>query len=271
MYGGPVAHWLVRMAVVVATLVGASATAEAKDYCCWRIDINVAGNVHVDATGEGKNSVSGTFDRTWRWQARELMFYHQRGIRNKGLSRLLTRSGREIRGRRRFDAGERSNQSYTDTSDPPQRIDFPPCRYARSFPWRPTPQTMIQLDVWGLLGETGIFVRSIYSGASDYQGYCDNSVPAHGPEGGYVIELDGGRYDVWDIFTVSSGGNTGTGKLRKTKDFSRTFERTKTETLNRDDPRFTQTYTASISRLIRFTWFPRDRLRAEFDRLNALN
>jgi hypothetical protein len=260
-----------HVAVMAAALGASAATAEAKNYCCWRVDVSVAGNVHVDATGQGKNSVSGTFDKTWQWQARELVLYHQRGIRERSLQRLQTRSGREIPGRRRFEGSERSNQTYTDTSDPPQTIPFPPCRYAKSFPWRATSQPMILLDVWGLLGETIMLVRSIYSGAGDYQGACDNSVPAHGSESAYTLEHEGGRpYSVWDMFTVDLGSYITVGKLRRTRDWVTTAERTKTETLNRDDPRFTQTYTTNIRRVARFTWFPRDRLRAEFNRLNAL-
>jgi hypothetical protein len=258
----------VHVALMAAAVLGASAgTAEAKNYCCWRIDVTVAGNLHVDATGQGKNSVSGTFDRTWRWQARELMFYHQRGIRKRSLNQFETRTS-YIRGRRRFEAGERSNQTYTDTSDPPQTTAFPPCRYERSVPWRAVSPPMFSLDVWTLGGGSTLSVRSV---GPDYEGGCDNSVPHHTAVEAYELRGGGCRpYDLWDMFTVDSGGCMPLRKLRRTKDWSTTFERTKTETLNEDDPRFTQTYTSRVSRITRFTWFPRDGLQAELNRLNAL-
>jgi hypothetical protein len=267
----------IAVAVVAAALLGAyAATAEAKDYCCWRVDVSVAGNVHVDAQGEGKNSVSGTFDRTWNWQARELMLYFQRSIRHRGLAQLLTRDSSTIRGKRRWRASERSDQSYVDTSDPPQQIAYPPCRYAKSFPWRSDVQQFTFLESYsrGLFGERGYFltVRSIYGGG-DYEGPCDNSVPNHSAEEEYTSERLSEPANApltrWSIFTVDGGG-IHPPRLRKTKDFSITLERTKTETLNEDDPRFKQTYAASIRRVARFTWFPRDRLQQERNRLDAL-
>jgi hypothetical protein len=258
---------------VVGLAVAMPAQAAAKEVCCYRVHANSSNTIqHADQGGSGAGAQNGTYELSSQSESRELMSYDPKGYGVDFLARVMTRNQREVRGRAKFRGSERSDQWYMDSSTtPPTRVDYPPCRYAKDVPWRTTGSPAVSL-----YGGGGGRLDHFGGAAGFTQGSCDNTSPNIGanqwyhPGGGSTSSTP---YDsVWDASYVSfllahTRGLFNHRKLKKLKDQVVKFE-PPTITETSQQPPYTATVTHRT--VIRFTWFPYDRLQKELNELNAL-
>jgi hypothetical protein len=261
------------LAVAIAALaVGPASEAVAKEVCCYRVDATTSNAIqHEDQGGSGAGAQNGTYALSARSESRELMSYDPKGYGVDFLARVMTRNQREVPGMTKSTAGERSDQWYMDpTTTPPTRVDYPPCRYTRNEPWqrRRGPAVSLYGGPPGRLDHSG--------GPARYIGNCDNTSPGIGagsqwyhPGGGSTASTP--HDTVWDMFHTSILVSHATGfnrrRLKKMKDQVVKFE-PPTITETSQQPAYTVTVTHRT--VIRFTWFPYDRLQKELNELTGL-
>jgi hypothetical protein len=260
------------LAVGIAALaIGPASQAVAKKVCCFRVHVNTSNAIqHEDQGGSGAGAQNGTYSMSTQWKVRELMIYDGKD-RGGFLDPVMTRNGRQVRGRTAFKGSESSDQWYMDASTtPPTRVDYPPCRYAKDVPWRRGGEVRLYIS-----GDARYFV--ILSGTPEFGAYCDNTSPHlspisqwYHPGGGATASGENDSY--WDAFVTNI--NTfhvqpfnKIHKLAKRKDLVLKFE-PPTITETSQQPAYTATITHRT--VIRFTWFPKDRLQKELNELNAL-
>jgi hypothetical protein len=270
------------LAVGVAALAVAPASeALAKEVCCYRVHVNTSNQLHVEDHGGTKpGAQNGTYDVSSQWAVRELMIFNTKRYGDAHFNRVRTRNQNSVPGAARFEGSESSSQSYIDSNG--NRVDYPPCRFSQSVPWRRT----------GGAGNVNLFragpdaypyfVTNGGTVARDYPG-CDNTAPYFGASSGWayphrdphggVSAYPGDSY--WDAFgsTIRTAHTPDTigpifKKLKKMKDQVVTFEPpSQTGTSQLVGP---HTYTVTHRTVIRFSWFPYDRLQKELNELNGL-
>jgi hypothetical protein len=266
---------------VVGLAVAMPAQAAAKEVCCYRVHANTSNQVHVeDHGGTGPGAQNGTYDLNTQWEVRELVIYNPKRYGDAFFNPVPTRNQREIPGMAKFKGSESSSQSFMDGStSPPTRVDYPPCRYAKDVPWHRADNFLgVSLE---RSSEGPVFVTVSDVGAAEYEGACDNTAPFYGHLSGWgwdYLDSDpeierGDSY--WDAlgsriktFHTTRRAPGVFKKLKKMKDQVVTFEPpTLTATSQIANP---HTYTVTHRTVIRFTWFPYDRLQKELNELNAL-
>jgi hypothetical protein len=253
--------------------------AAAKEICCYRVHANTSNQLHVeDHGGTGAGAQNGTYDLSSTWAVRELVVYNPKRYGDSWFNPVRTRNQREVRGMAKFKGSESSSQWFMDGSTtPPTRMDYPPCRYAKDVPWHRVDNFL------GVVLERGVdgpHFRTLSDvGAGEYEGACDNTAPFYGHLSGWGAPGSDGEIDeldsYWDalgstIRTFHTTGRFPAGfkKLKKMKDQVVTFEPpTITATSQVANP---HTYTVAHRTVIRFSWFPPDRLQKELNELNGL-
>jgi hypothetical protein len=256
---------------VVGLAMALPAQAAAKRVCCYRVHVNTSNAIqHEDQGGTSAGAQNGTYSMSAQWEVRELMSYDGKD-RLGFLDPVMTRNGREVRGRGRFKGSESSEQWYMDASTtPPTRVDYPPCRYAKDVPWRRGGEVRMHIS-----GGPRFIV--VIAGTSEFGAFCDNTSPHLSPlhqwyHPGGGATASGSDDSSWDatltnINTFHVTPFDKITKLAKRKDLVLTFE-PPTITETSQSPAYTATITHRT--VIRFTWFPYDRLQKELNELNGL-
>jgi hypothetical protein len=278
---------LIGAGIVGLVVVALPGQALAKEFCCYRVHVNTSNSVHVEDTGGfAPGAQNGTYDLSSRWAARELLVFNPKGYGDAFFNRVTTRNGREVRGKVKFEGSERSEQWFADGStNPPTRRDYPPCRYAYDTPWhRVTSAPRVTADRVPAGGSNVFIYFRTYSdvAAAEYAppgGTCDNTAPFYGHLTGWGFPSSDGTIDTsdgdsyWDALgssiRVFHTSLRILKPLKKMKDERAVFEPgtisgTSTEGGN------PHSFTVTHRTVIRFNWFPRDRLQKEMNELDAL-
>lgn len=255
------------LAVAIAALAVVPAKAMAKEICCYRVHVNTSNAIqHEDQGGSGAGAQNGTYSMSTQWEVRELMSYETKGPDD--ISPVITRNGRQVQGRGKFKGSESSEQWYMDTSNPPMRVNYPPCRYVTDVPWRRGSD---------FFASPGLFYFTILTVGSPEWPLCDNTSPHlspltqwYHPGGGATASGSDDSYWEADETTVNTYHFEPSNKVRKLskmKDLKFMFEPPTITETSQQPP-----YTATITHrtVIRFTWFPYDRLQKELNELNGL-
>jgi hypothetical protein len=267
------------LAVAIAALaVGPASEAVAKEVCCYRVHVNTSNTIHVEDQGGTKpGAQNGTYDLSSTWAVRELVIFNPKRYGDAYFNPVQTRRQKEVAGMAKFKGSESSSQSYIDNDG--RRVDYPPCRYSKDVPWHRVDNF---LGVVLYRGSVGPYFQTLSDvGASEYEGACDNTAPFYGhlSSWGWEPPFDSnpeleGEESYWDalgsnIRTFDTPGRDRVfKKLKKMKDEVVTFEPpTLTATSQLVGP---HTLTVTHRTVIRFSWFPYDRLQKELNELNGL-
>ena len=267
--------------LLVAGIVGLLAVAlpgqaVAKEFCCYRVHVNTGTTIHVDYNGgTGGGAQNGTYDLSSKWAVRELLKFDPKRYGDAFFNRVTTRDGREVRGKVKF-RGSESSEQWRMVGSPPARQDYPRCDYLKDVPWhRVTSAPRVTADRSGAY----VYFRT-YSdvGASDYTGACDNIAPYYGHLTGWGYPSSDGTIETsegdsyWDALGSSIRVlHTSLRELRhlkKLEDQRAAFEPTAISATS--DVANPHTFTATHRTVIKFTWFPYDRLQKEMNELDAL-
>jgi hypothetical protein len=250
--------------------------AAAKDVCCFRVHVNTSNQLHVeDHGGTGPGARNGTYDLNTQWAVRELVVYDPKRFGDSYFNPVQTRQQKEVPGRVKFKGSESSSQWYMDGTT---RVDHPPCSYAKDVPWHRAGNFL------GVVLERGtdgnVFRTYSDVGTTNYEGACDNTAPYYSALTGWGYPGSDGEIDDGDSYWDAVGSSIrtihtserfdlkGYKKLKKMKDQVVTFEPpTITATSQVANP---HTYTVTHRTVIRFTWFPYDRLQKELNELGEL-
>jgi hypothetical protein len=269
--------------IVSLLVVAVPGQAVAKEICCYRVHVNTSNTVHVEDTGGfAPGAQNGTYDLSSKWAVRELLVFNPKGFGDAFFNRVRARNGREVRGKVKFEGSERSEQWFADGStNPPTRRDYPPCRYAYDTPWhRVTSAPRVTADRVPAGGSNVFIYFRTYSdvAAAEYEGACDNTAPFYGHLTGWGFpssdgEIDTGEGDsYWDALgssiRVFHTSLRVLKPLKKMKDQTAVFEPAPiSATSNVANP---HSFTVTHRTVIKFNWFPYDRLQKEMNELDAL-
>jgi hypothetical protein len=263
---------------IALLIVIPASEAAAKEFCCYRVHVNTSNTVFVEDTGgTSAGAQNGTFFLSSKWAVRELLKFNPKRYGDAFFNRVTTRNGREVRGKAKFEGSERSDQWFMDGStSPPTRRDYPPCRYAFDTPWRRVKSApRVTADRSGQF----IYFRTFSDvAAAEYAGACDNTAPFYGHLSGWGFPSSDGEIDTsegdsyWDAVGSSVRVLHTSGRelrhLKKLKDRRYAFEPAPISATS--DVANPHSFAVTHRTVIRFSWFPRDRLQKEMNELDGL-
>jgi hypothetical protein len=276
---------------MVALVLALAGEAAAKPHCCWRAHASAFGSVHVDWGSDVRpGAQNGTYDLTWDWAARELVAYFPgEGGGSPILDRIQKRNDPSapyaVRfGETTFNGSETASQWTVDSNG--NRVDDPPCSYSLNRPWSRYTGARPAIDIFDAAHrflEAGLTVGSQISGTTfngEYEGDCNSNVPFYDADGEFAFPDDPAippaQRSLWNsfgarmIYPAHTDPEFQARKLKREEDYDVVFEHSVPLSNVTTDFRLDHTGTAAATVVVRFDWFPLERLQKEIDRLKRL-